>query len=377
MSREAEGIPLGRASQGGTDATGAGGAAGTEPQPSRTGIREIAARLGLSIGTVDRALHDRPGISRRTRDRVLETARLLGYRPNLAARALQSRRAVTRIGIGVRLARGTGSFAQEVREGVLETAEMLGAAAAGIVDLSRHTGAAGPARAEVPPGVDGVVLVAEPAGGSCDALDEPVAMGLPCVLAGASHTSPMALSTVCVEPATVGGVAADLLGRALTGGGRLLAFTGAAYGGELEDTLDALSTSLAEWWPRVAVERAEDAGALAALRGSGPCGVFVAGRDPTAAVAALHEAGLGGCVTVVAAELTPALGDLIADGRVAAAIDRSPFRQGEMAFRTLYRYLAEGLVPPSRVALPPQVVMRANLALLDRSRKAGAEVVAG
>jgi len=64
------------------------------------GIREIAGALSTSIGTVDRALHDRPGINPKTRKRILEMAKKLGYRPNLAARFLSSRKQV-RIGINI------------------------------------------------------------------------------------------------------------------------------------------------------------------------------------------------------------------------------------------------------------------------------------
>src|SRR4249920_662549 len=56
------------------------------------GIREIALSLGISIGTVDRALHNRPGINGETRRRILKRAQALGYRPNLAARFLSSQK---------------------------------------------------------------------------------------------------------------------------------------------------------------------------------------------------------------------------------------------------------------------------------------------
>lgn len=49
---------------------------------------ELARLCGVSQGTVDRALHDRPGVSARTRERVLAVAEQYGYRPNPAAREL-------------------------------------------------------------------------------------------------------------------------------------------------------------------------------------------------------------------------------------------------------------------------------------------------
>lgn len=57
-----------------------------------TGIREIALALGTSIGTVDRALHGRSGVSPATKHRVLQMAEQLGYRPNIATRSLKLNR---------------------------------------------------------------------------------------------------------------------------------------------------------------------------------------------------------------------------------------------------------------------------------------------
>ena len=56
------------------------------------GIKDIARALGISTGTVDRALHGKPGVNPATRARVLSMPAELDYRPNLAARYLQSRK---------------------------------------------------------------------------------------------------------------------------------------------------------------------------------------------------------------------------------------------------------------------------------------------
>ncbi len=66
----------------------------TEEKKLRAGIKELADALGISIGTVDRALHGRNGVSPKTRDRVLKMARKLNYTPNLAARNLKLNRHV-------------------------------------------------------------------------------------------------------------------------------------------------------------------------------------------------------------------------------------------------------------------------------------------
>ncbi len=65
-----------------------------ESTRTSSGIRDIARSLGISIGTVDRALHDRSGVSPKTKARVLQMAERLGYKPNLAAQALKLNRHV-------------------------------------------------------------------------------------------------------------------------------------------------------------------------------------------------------------------------------------------------------------------------------------------
>lgn len=56
-------------------------------------IRDIAHKLGLSIGAVSRALDGYPDISQGTRKRVIQTAQKMGYVPNRAARQLRRKKA--------------------------------------------------------------------------------------------------------------------------------------------------------------------------------------------------------------------------------------------------------------------------------------------
>jgi DNA-binding LacI/PurR family transcriptional regulator len=53
-----------------------------------SGIAQLAKELGISTGTVSRALNGKPDVNEATRARVLEAARRIGYAPNQAARAL-------------------------------------------------------------------------------------------------------------------------------------------------------------------------------------------------------------------------------------------------------------------------------------------------
>jgi LacI family transcriptional regulator len=86
-----------------------------------TTIQELAARTGVSVATVSRALNGSSEVSEATRDRILALAQELDYTPSAAARTLVSRRSHV---VGVILETGEGHpdllhpFFQEVLVGL-------------------------------------------------------------------------------------------------------------------------------------------------------------------------------------------------------------------------------------------------------------------
>ncbi len=61
--------------------------------PANVTINDVARAAGVSKGLVSLALNGRRGVAPETRDRILETARELGWSPNPGARGLSTRRA--------------------------------------------------------------------------------------------------------------------------------------------------------------------------------------------------------------------------------------------------------------------------------------------
>jgi DNA-binding LacI/PurR family transcriptional regulator len=66
---------------------------------SELGIREVAERAQVSIATVSQVLNGKGSFSPQTKERVLEAAAELGYRPNPTAAALGAGRAGGRLGV--------------------------------------------------------------------------------------------------------------------------------------------------------------------------------------------------------------------------------------------------------------------------------------
>lgn len=63
------------------------------------GIKEIAKLAEVSIGTVDRVIHDRPGVSAKTKERVKKIIEEVGYDPNPLARRLAGFKNVYKVAV--------------------------------------------------------------------------------------------------------------------------------------------------------------------------------------------------------------------------------------------------------------------------------------
>ncbi|MCC5974936.1 MAG: LacI family DNA-binding transcriptional regulator [Rubellimicrobium sp.] len=88
-----------------------------DPAPRAATIHDVAARAGVSIATVSKALNNGGRMTPETRARVLAAARELSFRPNALARGLHSKRSFA---VGLLTDDVYGRFALPVMAGVSE-----------------------------------------------------------------------------------------------------------------------------------------------------------------------------------------------------------------------------------------------------------------
>lgn len=128
------------------------------PKTTRTGrgvtLSDIAERIGVSKVTVCYVLNGRESnirISERTRQRVIEVAKELGYHPNAVARGLARRRmdTFTLVMQSPNVFQGGSGFINALMHGVVESANSLG------YDVMLHTKALPDVEAEVHALIDG------------------------------------------------------------------------------------------------------------------------------------------------------------------------------------------------------------------------------
>lgn len=82
-------------------------------------MEDISIELGCSINTVSKALNNKPDVSQKTRNLVLETARRMGYVPNALAKSLVTKSSGT---LGIVVPSVTVSFYAELVETIMKGA---------------------------------------------------------------------------------------------------------------------------------------------------------------------------------------------------------------------------------------------------------------
>jgi LacI family transcriptional regulator len=344
--------------------------------PKPPGIKEIARALGVSIGTVDRALHERPGINPMTRAKVLKMAQTLGYRPNLAARFLKSQRQLI---LSVLLPSEIASFFDTLRDGIREAAEPFDPAVR--VDFRSYPslgeGDAALFEQALTDGTQGMIIAPGEPAVMKPLIRKAARRNIPvvCVATDAPGTERLTAITACSS--TNGAIVGELLCRIIHGPGKLVVVTGSLSTADHADKVDGFRMSLNQLGMRLeigAIIEAHDDERLAYSAMKGVIerhpdlrGVYVSTANSLPVLQAIEEAGLGGKLAVITTDLFPALVPLIRSGRVLATVHQRPLTQGRMAFQALHQFLIEGKCPLPRIRVAPHIVMNSNLELfLDR-----------
>jgi LacI family transcriptional regulator len=332
---------------------------------------DIAEALGVSTGTVHRALHNHPGVNAETKQRVLETAKTLGYRPNLAARFLSSRK---NLRISVNTLAGTTSFWDEVRAGITEEAK---SAIMEGVDLEFRTyprlgeGEEEAFEAALQAKVDGIIIFSSRPEKLRNRLRRASRNRIPvmCVTTDAPNTGRLAV--VSIDTLASGALVADLMGRFSQGSGPVAVTLSDLGITEHAEKYSGFQKTMRTFYPNMRVlDPVEDHDIepeayekCRKLLEAHPdlAGIYVTTEASIPVLNAARDAGMLDRLTIITTDLFSELVPHIRSGVVSATIYQRPRTQGRMAFRVLHEYLAEGACPSHQVNLAPHLVMRGNL----------------
>jgi LacI family transcriptional regulator len=334
-------------------------------------ISDIAKALGVSIGTVDRALHGRPRIDPATRERVLEAARSMGYQVNLAASVLAMKR---RSRISINLPDETKDFYDEVRAGI--KAEYQTYAKTAVVLEYRSFPRLGVGEIEAfdeacQSDVNGIISVFSHPAQMKSRLQNARQRGIQVVAVVTGAPASEQIPSVSIDPRMSGALAAGIMGVVLRGKGKVAIETGDLHAWEHKEKIEAFTRALQQNFPSVKVlpvtethEKQEEAHKKTTIlldRHKDLAGYYVSTVNSMPVVRALKSHDLLGKVALITTDVFPQLIPHIRSGNITATLYQRPRVQGELALRTMYAMLRKGGDSWSGVMLQPHVVMRTNI----------------
>lgn len=351
--------------------------------------QDIARIANVSRGTVDRALHNRPGISEDTKRKVLSIAKHLNYKPYIPARVLATKRKLL-IPIVVpvdenedplwyQVKAGAQAIAHEIREVGVKTQWIVPRRwdpndQIAIMEKLINKKVNGIALAPVDPDLlKGVI-------------DKAVGNGIPVVTFNTDAPESRRMCFVGQDSLTAGRVAGELMGELLGGEGKVLIITGFYRTLGHRQRLQGFKEQIRKYFPNieiVGVYENHDKSAKAytitkkiLTSCSELKGVYVTAGGPFGAGYAIKDAGKGGIIKLICFDLLKETIQLIREGVVQISIQQDPFSQGYESIRILHNYLLMHHKPSQEFVFTNlTIACRGNIEMLARQHTKNLETV--
>ncbi|HEY1464419.1 MAG TPA: substrate-binding domain-containing protein [Terriglobales bacterium] len=339
----------------------------------RAGIHQIAQLAKVSIGTVDRALHGRSGISDSTRKRVLRIARELSYSPNPAARALSVGRASVRIGVCI--PEEIHFFYDQMRAGIFDEGQRVNGV--GIDLVYRPATELGEEKREITnllqSGVSAIIVTPGNPHVMTPLINraEKDNVRVICVTTDAPNSNRS--SAVCVDPEFSGRLAAELMAKLLPAGSETAIVTGMMTAEEHRQKTEGFRSAFPKDCPggkTIAVLEAHESEKESYEK---TCellaehknlrGIYVNTVNSLPVCKALQKHNLAHKLKLITTDLFRQMVPYFERRTIAASIYQDPYLQGQLAVRMLADHLLNGAPIPKVHYLNPAIVLRTNLLL--------------
>ena len=350
----------------------------------RVGVHEIARRAKVSIGTVDRALHQRPGISEATRTKVLRIAEQLGYSPDLAARALAVRR--TPFVVGVCIPEEIRFFYDQMRDGIFE--EVRRAAHIGLDLIYKPVPTLGEGEQRqltdlLSEDIRGLILMPGNPNVVTPLIDAAEARGIRVVCICSDAPQSRRSTVVFTNPELQGRLAAELLSKFVTEQGDVAVITGMLRTEEHRLKVEGFRARFAQHSGSdniacvVEAHESEEESyrKTRELLSQNPRlrGIYVTTVNCLPVCRAVKEHGRAGSVRLITTDLFPQMVPYFENGIIGASIYQDPYTQGQRAVRTLVDHLIQKAPIVGSDSLNPGIVLQSNINLFREIRFAGVD----
>jgi LacI family transcriptional regulator len=336
--------------------------------------KKLAEMAGVSRGTVDRALNNRGNVNKATRQKILEIARLLNYKPNRAGKALVSQQ--KKIKIGCIVIDAQNPFYDDLYKGIMMKVEEY--SSFGIEVFVERVAFLGEAQCAcidkfLAMGIGALMIqpVNEPV--MVEKLHNLSRQGIPVVTINTNLEGFEPFCYVGNDFFTCGKIAANLFDLFTNGTCNIGIVTGfqkaqshadriAGFREYIKDREAMKEISLVENHDddvesfsvtKTLLEDHPEINALFLVAG----GIYGAGK-------ALKTFPLYHRIKVVSFDESPSTKELVMDGTILATICQQPVRQGILSLETLFNYLIDHKRPPgSKIYTDIQIKLRTNINL--------------
>lgn len=322
--------------------------------------KEIAARCNVSIGTVDRVLHNRGRVNEQTRQKVLEMAKALNYTPNRVAQGLAVRKKKLHF-VFFCVAHEEHPFYRDVNQAARDKAQELTeyGVKVSFVPLRQET-VEGNTRliAPLPEGesVDGVAMI------GLARIKGVLAEGTPVVYYNTEPSDGDGFAFVGCDYVRAGRIAAGLCAACADEKKQIAVFSEGGMGQNtfsFSNRIEGFRDQLAQVYPQCRIvgghgfcNRYEEdyEGARAFLREHpGVSAVYVVNPGNYDICRIIRELDPDGNIRVITNDMPQPQKQMLRDGIISAAITQTPEMQGSMPLELLFQYLAYGKTPENRV----------------------------
>lgn len=335
----------------------------------RVTIRDLSKEVGLSLGAINKALNNKPGLSDETREKILKTAEKMGYRVNRVAQSL----ARNTIMIGVILPDVWPEYVNYLEAGInkelnaLRDYNVLGKFYS---VPSLHSGKE---MVEVikeceKDGMNAIIVFPNHDTEYENEIDKLYKRGIPVVALGSDFTYCRRLSCVRVNALASGRLASEYMRWMVGEGGKVAVLIGNKDFNDHREKVEGFQKEAEVCGIKVVgVYETNDQPEIAyhitdkLIRGMQDLvGIYVATGNSLAVCRRIVE-NRAKAIHVVGTDIFHDIIEFVKDGTMQGVIFQDTVRQGEIAVRLIYRHLANSKAVEDNVLVKPQLVLRSNI----------------
>jgi len=334
-------------------------------------VKDIARISGFSIGSVDRAIHNRPGINSVTREKILGLCEEQGFRINRFAQSL-SRKSYRLVAV---IPDKGDEFYHVVEQGLLQAAEELSDLNVSLkITKTKTLGYKEEnllLKQYLEEGYSGIAVCAGHMTRLNPMINKVVSAGIPVVTMATDAPDSKRTATVAVPPRKTGAVAGAYMGRFIHTPGTVCVLSGSNEVMDHRYKAEGFLNEIKRSWPHLTVgeviETHEDPKRLAAAvetawnRYPDLKGLYLVTYGGHFCGQKLEEMGIQDKVTFISTDIYRRLWPFLERGTVDMLVHQNPFRQGFQAVHLLFDSLTGKDPDLVRQRVFPEFIIRENL----------------